>query len=76
VTTPEIAAGRGLAAASVLATIERHNAFPEDPVQLRGGWAMDIDQFWASAGITPDEVNTLQVYDDYPVIVAMQLPTL
>ena len=76
VTTPEIAKARGLAAASVLATIERHNAFPEDPVQLRGGWAMDIDQFWASAGISPADVDSLQVYDDYPVIVAMQLANL
>lgn len=76
VTTPEIAKARGLAAASVLATIERHNAFPEDPVQLRAGWAMDIDQFWASAGISPADVDSLQVYDDYPVIVAMQLADL
>lgn len=73
VTTPEIAAQRGLAAASILATIERHNAFPEDPVQLRGGWAMDIDEFWDMAGIAPSDVDLLQVYDDYPVIVAMQI---
>lgn len=76
VTTPEIAARRGLPAASVLATIERHNAFPEDPVQLRGGWEMDIDTFWAAAGIAPADVDCLQVYDDYPVIVAMQIEDL
>jgi len=76
VTTPEIAAARGLPAASVLATIERHNAFPEDPVQLRGGWTMDIDTFWEAAGIAPGDVDTVQVYDDYPVIVAMQLENL
>jgi len=76
VTTPEIAAARGLAAASVLATIERHNAFPDDPVQLRGGWAMDIGRFWDAAGIGPSDVDTLQVYDDYPVIVAMQIEDL
>ncbi|MEP7004716.1 MAG: thiolase family protein [Sphingomonas bacterium] len=76
VTTPEIATARGLAAASVLATIERHNAFPDDPVQLRGGWAMDIGRFWDAAGIGPEDVDTLQVYDDYPVIVAMQIEDL
>ncbi|MWV26870.1 thiolase family protein [Aurantiacibacter rhizosphaerae] len=76
VTTPEIAAERGLQAATIMATIERHNAFPEDPVQLRGGWAMDIDTFWNAAGIAPGDVDTLQVYDDYPVIVAMQLEDL
>jgi acetyl-CoA acetyltransferase len=62
--------------AQILATIERHNAFPEDPVQMRGGWVMDIDGFWQSAGIAPDDVDTLQVYDDYPVIVAMQIEDL
>ncbi|MEO5708166.1 MAG: thiolase family protein [Alteraurantiacibacter sp.] len=76
VTTPEIAASRGLASAGILATIERHNAFPDDPVQLRGGWAMDIDQFWDTAAISPGNVDTLQVYDDYPVIVAMQIEDL
>jgi len=76
VTTPEIAATRGLPAARILATIERHNAFPEDPVQLRGGWEMDIAGFWDAAGIAPQDVDTLQVYDDYPVIVAMQIADL
>lgn len=76
VTTPEIAARRGLQMARILATIERHNAYPDDPVQLRGGWAMDADSLWASAGIAPAEVDTLQAYDDYPVIVAMQLEDL
>src|SRR5258708_13684021 len=32
----------GLPAARLLATVERHNAFPEDPIQYRGGWAMDV----------------------------------
>ena len=27
--------------ARLLASIERHNAFPDDPVQFRGGWAQD-----------------------------------
>jgi acetyl-CoA acetyltransferase len=76
VTTAENAAARGLPAAGILATIERHNAYPDDPVQLRGGWAMDIDGFWAAAGIAPADVDTLQVYDDYPVIVAMQIEDL
>lgn len=76
VTTPEIAARRGLPVAGLLSTIERHNAFPADPVQGRGGWAMDVDALWESAGIGPGDVDTVQVYDDYPVIVAMQLADL
>ncbi|PVX30841.1 thiolase family protein [Sphingomonas pokkalii] len=76
VTTPEVAARYGLPVARVLATIERHNAFAGDPVQWRGGWAMDVDALWQGAGIAPGDVDTVQVYDDYPVIVAMQLEDL
>lgn len=76
VTTPERAEALGQKMAQVLATIERHNAFPQDPVQLRGGWAMDIDSFWETARIMPADVDVLQVYDDYPVIVAMQIEDL
>ncbi|WP_044562916.1 thiolase family protein [Azospirillum sp. B4] len=76
VTTPEIAARYGLGAARVLATIERHNAYLDDAVQLRGGWAMDAESLWAMAGVAPADVDTLQAYDDYPVIVAMQLEDL
>ena len=76
VTTPEQAERLGLKMAKILATIERHNAFPEDPVQLRGGWAMDSDVLWQTAGIAPSDVDTLQIYDDYPVIVAMQIEDL
>jgi acetyl-CoA acetyltransferase len=60
----------------VLSAIERHNAFQDDPVQYRGGWAMDRDELWAMAGITPDDVDFLQTYDDYPVIVMLQIEDL
>ncbi|MFK7957384.1 MAG: thiolase family protein [Lysobacterales bacterium] len=60
----------------ILSTIERHNAFTEDPIQLRGGWVVDRDQLWAQAGITPDDIDLLQTYDDYPVICAMQIEDL
>lgn len=76
VTTPQVAARRGLRTVRVLSTIERHNAYADDPVQYRGGWAMDVDQLWDMAGIGPAQVDTLQVYDDYPVIVAMQIEDL
>jgi acetyl-CoA acetyltransferase len=60
----------------VLSAIERHNAFQDDPVQYRGGWAMDRDDLWAMADVTPDDVNFLQTYDDYPVIVMLQIEDL
>jgi acetyl-CoA acetyltransferase len=65
-----------LPAARILGTIERHNAFPDDPIQFRGGWAMDIDELYAMAGITPEDVDFLQTYDDYPVICMMQMEDL
>ncbi len=65
-----------LPAVRVLATIERHNAFPDDPIQYRGGWAIDAGELWAMAGVKPEDVDLLETYDDYPVIVTMQFEDL
>jgi len=61
-----------LPAAKILSTIERHNAFGDDPVQVRGGWAADIDELYAMAGVKPDDLDVVETYDDYPMIVMMQ----
>jgi acetyl-CoA acetyltransferase len=50
----------GLPCARILATIERHNAFPDDPVQWRGGWAMDAETLWRQAAIGPDAVDVVR----------------
>ena len=65
-----------LPAVTIRGTIERHNAFPEDPIQLRGGWALDREDLYAMAGTTPDGIDVVQTYDDYPVIVMMQFEDL
>ena len=67
---------RGLSFARILGAIERHNAFPEDPIQIRGGWEMDRDDLYAQAGVGPSDMDFLQAYDDYPVINFMQLEDL
>jgi acetyl-CoA acetyltransferase len=72
----ETARALGLPSVRLLATIERHNAFAEDPIQVRGGWAQDIEEFWAMAGLGPDDVDLLETYDDYPVIAMMQFEDL
>jgi acetyl-CoA acetyltransferase len=72
----ETAAGLALPAARLLSTIERHNAFSGDPVQYRGGWAMDIGELYAMAGVGPDDLDFVQTYDDYPVISMMQFEDL
>jgi acetyl-CoA acetyltransferase len=66
----------GLPYARILSTIERHNAFPEDPIQYRGGWALDRDELYAQAGVGPQDVDVLAIYDDYPVINMMQMEDL
>lgn len=60
----------------IRSTIERHNAFPEDPIQFRGGWAMDRDALYEHAGVGPQDVDFLEAYDDYPVINMMQIEDL
>lgn len=66
----------GLPYARVLGTIERHNAFADDPIQMRGGWEMDKDSLYEQAQLGPESVDFIQTYDDYPVITAMQFEDL
>ena len=72
----DTATSLGLDAVRILSTIERHNAYPSDPIQVRGGWALDIDDLWSMAGLTPGNMDLVETYDDYPVIVMMQLEDL
>jgi acetyl-CoA acetyltransferase len=76
VTRPDIATSLGLSGVRVCATIERHNAFPEDPIQLRGGWAVDCGELYAMAGLSPSDIDVVETYDDYPVIIMMQFEDL
>ena len=76
VTTRQQAESMGLRYVRILSSIERHNAYPDDPIQMRGGWAMDIADLYDNAGLTPEDVDLLCTYDDYPVINAMQLEDL
>nr|WP_319383655.1 thiolase family protein [uncultured Roseibium sp.] len=76
VMTVEEAQRRDLPFAVIGGTIERHNAFADDPIQLRGGWAMDIDDLYGMADCGPSDIDLLQTYDDYPVISMMQFEDL
>jgi acetyl-CoA acetyltransferase len=66
----------GLSHAVIRGAIERHNAYSEDPVMVRGGWRMDRDDLYAQAGVKPADIDFVQTYDDYPVIVMMQFEDL
>ncbi|HXP31996.1 MAG TPA: thiolase family protein [Stellaceae bacterium] len=72
----ETAAALRLPHARILGTIERHNGFPADPIQFRGGWARDRDDLYAQAGIGPKDIDFVETYDDYPVINLMQIEDL
>ena len=56
--------------------IERHNAYADDPVLVRGGWAVDRDELYAQAGARPEAIDFVQTYDDYPVVVMLQFEDL
>jgi acetyl-CoA acetyltransferase len=57
-------------------TIERHNAFASDPVQMRAGWALDREELYGQAEVEPKDIDLVETYDDYPVISLMQLEDL
>ncbi len=76
VMAPERARDLGLPHVLLRGAIERHNAFSDDPVMVRGGWAQDQGELYAQAGVRPADIDVLQTYDDYPVIVMMQFEDL
>jgi acetyl-CoA acetyltransferase len=76
VMSEERARDLGLQYATVRGAIERHNAFSDDPVMERGGWLIDRDELYAMAAARPADIDFVQTYDDYPVIVMMQFEDL
>ncbi|MDQ5847661.1 MAG: thiolase family protein [Pseudomonadota bacterium] len=76
VLSEERAKALGLRSVRLLGTIERHNAFPADAVQMRAGWALDRGELYRQAGVGPGEMDFVQTYDDYPVISLMQIEDL
>jgi len=60
----------------VLSGFERHNHPPMEIAPLRGGWELFADQLYAKAGYGPDDMDFVQLYDDYPIMVAIQLEDL
>ena len=70
------AARLGLRGVRLRGAIERYDAFPDDPVPLTGGWAMDQAALWRQAGLGPEAIDLLETYDDYPVMSLIQLEAL
>jgi len=73
VTTEDRAKRMGVPHARLLGTVERHNAFASDPVQMR---TLDKGDLYEQAGVGPKDMSVVETYDDYPVISLMQLEDL
>jgi acetyl-CoA acetyltransferase len=65
--------GKGI---KVLAGYEHHNHPVGEPAPLRGGWELYRDALWRDAGYAPTDMDFVQAYDDYPIMVAIQLEDL
>ena len=70
------AARLGLPCVRIRSIIERYNRWPEDTVQLRGGWAGAGDELYREAAAGPERIDFVQTYDDYPVMSFIQLEDL
>ena len=66
----------GLPHAQVRGAIERHNAYADDPVMVRGGWRWTATSCTRWPAAKPGDIDFVQTYDDYPVIVMMQFEDL
>lgn len=68
-------AARGKAV-RVIAGAERYN-YPSDQIlPTEGGWTTFRDALWVEAGVGPADMDCIQLYDDYPIMVAIQLEDL
>src|SRR5262245_19401106 len=63
-------AGKGI---RILAGFEQHNHPAGEVAPLRGGWERYRDRLWADACYGPFDMHFVQAYDDYPIMVAIQL---
>jgi len=60
----------------ILAGGQRHNHRPEEVVVLKQGWEAYRDQLWADAGLGPEDVDIVELYDDYPIMEVIQFEDL
>ncbi|MBN9885860.1 thiolase family protein [Salipiger abyssi] len=60
----------------VVAAAERHNHPVGEVSPLRGGWETFREGFYDEAGFGPEDVQFIQAYDDYPIMVAVQIEDL
>ncbi|MDB5413517.1 MAG: hypothetical protein JWR10_1852 [Rubritepida sp.] len=52
---------------------EMHNYPAEDIFGFSAGWELFRDRMWSTAGVGPEDMDFVQLYDDYPVMEFVQL---
>lgn len=57
----------------ILAGGEMHNYPAHDIYALSAGWETFSPRMWEQAGLTPQDMDMVQLYDDYPVMCFVQL---
>jgi acetyl-CoA acetyltransferase len=72
----ERARALGLPHVCIGGAVERTHAMPDEPVQASVGVALDARALYEQAGLGPEDMRFVQAYDDYPVIVMLQLESL
>ncbi len=60
----------------ILSGFEQHNHPPMEIAPLRGGWEVFAKKLFDKAGYGPADMDFVQAYDDYPIMVAIQLEDL
>jgi acetyl-CoA acetyltransferase len=60
----------------VLSGAQRTNHGPDETLNMRGGWTEFHSQMFEDAGLTHDDVDLLELYDDYPIMEVVQIEGL
>ena len=76
VMTEDRARSLGLPHVLIAGAVERHNAYAGDPVISHFGVAAERDDLYGQAGVGPDAIRFVEAYDDYPVMVMLELEAL
>ena len=72
----ELAATLGTRQISVLAAGQKHNYLPLEALSLTTGAADYAAKLFETAGIGREQLDFVQLYDDYPIMVLIQLEDL
>lgn len=76
VTTVDRARSLDVPVVLLKSTGQYHNSDPEDYLTLHGGWARFRNALFSGANVGHDDLDFVQLYDDYPIMCLIQLEEL